>query len=257
MTIRSSLPGAYESQTNYIDVDKNPKMSLAPKTPKGVKNSVSRQSSSSRPSTPLSRRDTETMNPEDAVSVKWHLDEFKQNLVSILNDPMASKVDKDTYYNDWGSAFVNEVCPPSVLPPVTVRDFDKYFGKITERKYHTLKKNRQAMKAATKLREKELAQANDARGPSQNDMKSIAKAVQDVPSIFFTPTFHLEDSQTFKLVFTHAGSEEQDYENEAEQQLSPRGGNHDNHAMDNVSERSRGDESINDDPNGWVESRVC
>eukprot|EP01134_Creolimax_fragrantissima_P002294 CFRG2294T1 len=236
-------------------------MSASPRSPRVHKEGSSLSSSRRIASSPLTKTETdrsEGTQHDDRVGVNWRLENFTQNLVSILNDPKSSKADSNIYYNDWGSTFVNAVCPPTNLPVVTLRDFENYLGTITDKKYSTLRRNRQTMSIARALREREVANANEV-GTSQNDVKAIAKALEDVPTLFFKPNFQLEDPKTFEQVFCYAGS----LENEEDERIHYAGLAHHIQAQelvnyggnDTTSERSRDDESIVGQ-NGWVESRL-
>ncbi|XP_069464288.1 vacuolar protein sorting-associated protein 54 isoform X2 [Ambystoma mexicanum] len=121
---------------------------------------------------------------------RWTIYHSKVNLPAALNDPRLAKRESDFFTKTWGLDFVEtEVMPSFYLPPITKENFALYKQDTTQReKIHERCKNICPPKDDF-----------DRNAISRNHDKSRTD-LEQVPKIFMTPDFALEDSSTFNAV---------------------------------------------------------
>ncbi|XP_069090331.1 vacuolar protein sorting-associated protein 54 isoform X2 [Pleurodeles waltl] len=121
---------------------------------------------------------------------RWTIYHSKVNLPAALNDPRLAKRESDFFTKTWGLDFVEtEVMPSFYLPVITKESFALYKQDIIMReKVHERCKN--VCPPKDEFDRNALSRNND---KSRTDL-------EQVPKIFMTPDFALEDSSTFNAV---------------------------------------------------------
>ncbi|XP_078505557.1 vacuolar protein sorting-associated protein 54 isoform X2 [Lissotriton helveticus] len=121
---------------------------------------------------------------------RWTIYHSKVNLPAALNDPRLAKRESDFFTKTWGLDFVEtEVMPSFYLPVITKESFASYKQDITTReKVHDRCKN--ICPPKDEFDRNALSRSNE---KSRTDL-------EQVPKIFMTPDFALEDSSTFNAV---------------------------------------------------------
>lgn len=115
------------------------------------------------------------------ASDKWTFYSSSQNLPAVLNDPNRGK-QGNFFTKTWGDSFVDrvDIYPSAYLPEISLAHFESFCKKISKR-YHR----------HCKLKENILAK----------DRAPTTENVCEVPSIFYEPSFKLNDPKIFKEVF--------------------------------------------------------
>ncbi|KAJ1156215.1 hypothetical protein NDU88_008939 [Pleurodeles waltl] len=122
---------------------------------------------------------------------RWTIYHSKVNLPAALNDPRLAKRESDFFTKTWGLDFVEtEVMPSFYLPVITKESFALYKQDIIMReKVHERCKNVCPPKDEF-----------DRNALSRNNVDKSRTDLEQVPKIFMTPDFALEDSSTFNAV---------------------------------------------------------
>ncbi|CAL4127813.1 unnamed protein product, partial [Meganyctiphanes norvegica] len=128
---------------------------------------------------------------------KWGVYSSTQNVVAVLNDPRKG-MKRDFFTKTWGESFVEvkEIPPHVALPEVTTRHVESYVRRL--RKRQKLLQRLAALEAAKETQEKETS-----LGPSERVGEEMLGATDEIPAIFLSGSFSLEDPETFHSVFTH------------------------------------------------------
>lgn len=132
---------------------------------------------------------------------RWTIYHSKVNIPAALNDPRLAKRESDFFTKTWGLDFVEtEVMPSFYLPVITKESFALYKQDIAMReKVHDRCKNICPPKDEF-----------DRNALSRSNVEKSRTDLEQVPKIFMTPDFALEDSSTFNAVlpwshFSYAG----------------------------------------------------
>ncbi|XP_013401710.1 vacuolar protein sorting-associated protein 54-like isoform X1 [Lingula anatina] len=174
-------------------------------------------SGSSRSSTPVPTHSEPSVVQDQ---YKWTVYHSKVNLPAALNDPRLVKRESDFFTKTWGEAFdKSDIHPSPHLPEITRDHFMRYIRKIS-RRHKTHVKNNETLPVASADAGKSCLPVDlfPALAARQTDKSRVE--LDQIPKTFLSPSFSLENPDTFNDVFPWAQIEATRHGDEGPKQSS-------------------------------------